>query len=150
MTLPYTFDVFTPILSSKTLELHYTRHHQGYVRQLNDLVHHHPEYSGLELKEVAEKSYHHQNNAIFNNSAQIIAHNLYWQSLTPLPEHQKLQSGLLREQLAATFGSLEAFLDQCIHKGLTHFGSGWIWLLHDKSKNLLELATTSNAHFYLG
>ena len=145
MTLPYAFDVFTPVLSAKTLELHYTRHHQGYVRQLNDLVHHQQEYSGLTLKEVVEKSYHHQHNAIFNNSAQIITHDLYWKSLTPLEEQRKLKSGVLQQHLETTFGSLEKFLEQCIYKGLGQFGSGWIWLLHDKSKNLLELVTTSNA-----
>ena len=146
MKLPYEFDDYAPTLSTTTLELHYTRHHQGYVRQLNDLVLRHQEYSGLSLEETAKNSYHQNHRTIFNNSAQIIAHDLYWKSLTPISERRLLKPGPLRDHLEQSFGTLESMMEQLISKGLTQFGSGWVWLVYNKYENILEIVATSNAH----
>ena len=144
MNLPYGLDALSPVISEKTVELHYTKHHQGYVNQLNALVEKTPIYQDLSLEEVVKRAYHDKNMKIFNNGAQVIAHDLYWLSLSPVAEKRVLQPGPLRSSIENTFTSLESLLDQWVQQGLAQFGSGWAWLMTDKHGKL-SLVTTSNA-----
>ncbi|ETZ07704.1 superoxide dismutase [Fe] [Holospora obtusa F1] len=145
MTLPYEFCALEPVLSSKTLELHYSRHHKGYVEKTNELVLQNALYTDLSLGEVTQKSYDHKHWNIFNNSAQVIAHNFYWKSLTPCEELQNLKFGALRQHIENTFTSVEKMIEQWMCQGIAHFGSGWSWLIYNKKTNMLEITSTSNA-----
>ena len=46
--LPYTYDAFEPYIDAKTMEIHYTKHHQAYVNKLNEALEKAP-------SEIAEK-----------------------------------------------------------------------------------------------
>ncbi len=144
MPLPYSRDALSPAISEKTVELHYTKHHQGYVNQLNDLVSQLPAYQDLSLEAVVKRAHQEKNMKVFNNSAQIIAHDMYWLSLSPVSEKRTLKEGGLRSAVESAFGSVQALLDQWVQHGLAQFGSGWAWLVTDK-KGALTLTTTSNA-----
>lgn len=144
MLLPYSLDALSPAISEKTVELHYTKHHQGYVNQLNDLVAQLPAYQGLSLEEVIKRAHQEKNIRVFNNGAQVIAHDLYWRSLSPVKEKRVLEAGPLRSAVETAFTSLQALLDQWVQQGLAQFGSGWAWLVTDK-QGKLALTTTSNA-----
>ena len=144
MPLPYSRDALSPAISEKTVELHYTKHHQGYVNQLNDLVAQLPQYADLSLEEVVKRAYQEKNMKVFNNGAQIIAHDSYWLSLSSVEEKRTLKEGALRRAVEAAFGSLESLLDQWVQQGLAQFGSGWAWLVTD-TQGKLALTTTSNA-----
>ena len=136
MHLPYSMDALEPHMSQETLEYHYLKHHQGYVNKLNELIAG-TVYEDLPLQEIIKSS----EGAIFNNSAQVFNHNFFWNSLTP---NYTEPSSALNELLSREFGSFEEFKKEFTAKALSHFGSGWVWLVEKKDKNL-EIVSTPNA-----
>lgn len=139
MTLPYAPDALEPIISRETIDFHYGKHLQTYVDNLNKLVAG-TEFEGLPLEEIVCKS----QGAIFNNAGQILNHNLYFTQFTPNPLNT---NPLIPEPLAQAinhdFGSLEAFQTEFEQKGVTLFGSGWVWLSADKDGKLVITQETN-------
>ena len=121
LALPYAPDALEPVISANTLSFHHGKHLQAYVDNLNKLL----PGSGLEdlpLEEIVKKS----SGAIFNNAGQVLNHNLYFTQFckggAPLPD------GALKAQIEKQWGSLDAFKQDFESKGVTLFGSGWVWL----------------------
>lgn len=136
--LPYAMDALQPILSKETLEYHYTKHHQAYVNNLNNLI---PgtEFATASLEEIILNS----SGGIFNNAAQIWNHTFYWHCMRPQTTDNAPQ-GALAQAIEETFGSFEAFKEEFNKVAVTTFGSGWAWLVCDAEKKL-SLMSTSNA-----
>ena len=138
--LPYAPDALAPAISARTVDFHYNKHHKGYFTNLAKLVAGTPlEQASLEaiILATAGKG---ESRAIFNNAAQALNHNLYWQSLTP---GGSAPSAALAAAIARDFGS-KAALDAELAKAATgQFGSGWGWLAADGDK--LKVMATSNA-----
>lgn len=132
--LPYAKDALAPHISSQTLDFHHGKHHNAYVTNLNKLI----EGSDLEGKSLEEIMLATAGNAdkagIFNNAAQVWNHTFYWHSMSP--NGGGAASGDLAEQINADFGSLEQFAEAFKTAGATQFGSGWAWLVLDKSGKL--------------
>ena len=132
LDLTYSHDALEPVISAKTLEIHHGRHLQAYVDNLNKLL----PGSGLEgqsLEEIVRRS----SGAIFNNAGQVLNHNLYFgQFCAPGASEPDVASPLLR-QIAAQWGSLDAFKEEFAAKGVSLFGSGWVWLSADKDGSLV-------------
>lgn len=132
LDLTYSHDALEPVISAKTLEIHHGRHLQAYVDNLNKLL----PGSGLEgqsLEEIVRRS----SGAIFNNAGQVLNHNLYFgQFCAPGASEPDMDSPLLR-QMAAQWGSLDAFKEEFAAKGVSLFGSGWVWLSADKDGSLV-------------
>ena len=121
--LPYAKDVLAPVISAQTLEFHHGKHLQGYVDNLNKLL----PGSGLEdlpLEEIVKQS----SGAIFNNAGQILNHNLYFTQFGPAAQVAAEPTGSLADQIVKQWGSLDAFKDEFVAKGVGLFGSGWVWL----------------------
>ncbi len=135
--LPYAKDALVPHISAETLEYHYGKHHQAYLNNLNNLIPGSP-FEKLSLEEILLKS----SGAIFNNSAQVWNHTFYWESLSPNGGHAP--KGQLADAINQTFGSFEKFKEAFTQKATTNFGSGWTWLVKNKSGQL-EIINTSNA-----
>ena len=127
--LPYAPDALAPVISAETIGFHHGKHLQAYVDNLNKLL----PGSGLEdlsLEEIVCNS----EGAIFNNAGQILNHNLYFtQFKTPdqvggdgasLPA----PTGNLLAQIEKQWGTLGAFKADFVAKGVSLFGSGWVWL----------------------
>lgn len=135
--LPYAMDALAPHISKETLEYHYGKHHRAYVTNLNNLV---PgtEFEKLSLEEMMKKA----KGPIFNNAAQIWNHTFYWHSLSPHGGGEP--TGALASAIQQTFGSFAAFKEAFTKSSLTLFGSGWAWLVKNKS-GALEIIQTSNA-----
>jgi len=137
ISLPYAPEALEPVISKETIEYHYGKHLQGYVDNLNKLVAG-TEYEGMVLEEIVAKA----QGGIFNNAGQILNHNLYFTQFKPF-ENQKLKAegneptGRLADALIRDFGSLEAFQTEFEQKGVTLFGSGWVWLAADKEGKLV-------------
>ena len=130
--LAYSIDALEPVISAKTLEIHHGRHLQAYVDNLNKLL---PGsgLEGLSLEEIVRRS----SGAIFNNAGQVLNHNLYFgQFCAPGASVPDMASPLLR-QIAAQWGSLDAFKEEFAAKGVSLFGSGWVWLSADKDGSLV-------------
>ena len=138
LDLTYSHDALEPVISAKTLEIHHGRHLQAYVDNLNKLL---PGsgLEGLSLEEIVRRS----SGAIFNNAGQVLNHNLYFgQFCAPGASEPDMASPLLR-QIAAQWGSLDAFKEEFAAKGVSLFGSGWVWLSADNEGKLVITQETN-------
>lgn len=135
--LPYEQNALEPYISASTLSFHYGKHHNAYVTNLNKLI---PgtEFEKSSLEEIIKKS----SGPIFNNSAQVWNHTFYWHSMKPAGGGAP--SGELAAKIVADFGSWDKFREEFTTASTTQFGSGWAWLVLDKSGKL-KIAKTSNA-----
>ena len=136
--LPYEVDALEPHISKTTLEFHYGKHHAGYVTNLNKLIASTP-FENQSLEEIVKGS----QGGMFNNAAQVWNHTFYWNCMTPNPK-KNVPTGKLMDAIVRDFGSFEAFKEKFINACVTLFGSGWAWLVADKSGKL-EIVQTSNA-----
>ena len=121
--LPYAKDALAPVISAQTLEFHHGKHLQGYVDNLNKLLPGSP-YEGLSLEEMVKRA----DGAVFNNAGQILNHNLYFTQFGPAVKVANAPTGPLAAQIEKQWGSLQAFMDEFVAKGVGLFGSGWVWL----------------------
>jgi len=138
--LPYKYNDLEPYISAKTMEFHHSKHHQAYVDKTNKLSEG-TEFFGLPLEEIIIKSSKDvQNQALFNNAAQVWNHDFFWQSLSP--KGDKKPSEKLLKIIQSSHGSLEKFKEEFKQVGSSHFGSGWVWLILENGN--IKIENTSN------
>lgn len=135
--LPFEADDLNPVISSKTIEFHYGKHHNAYVTNLNKLIAG-TEYENLSLEEIITKS----EGGVFNNAAQVWNHTFYFEALAKNAGGQP--SGALADAINAAFGSFEAFQEKFATAAATQFGSGWAWLVKT-AEGKLDIVKTANA-----
>ena len=139
MPLPYAPEALEPVISRETIEYHHGKHLRTYVDNLNKLVVG-TQFEAMPLEEIVCKS----QGGIFNNAGQILNHNLYFSQFAPNPLNA---NPLIPEPLAQAinrdFGSFEAFKAEFEQKGVTLFGSGWVWLSADKDGKLVITQETN-------
>ena len=129
--LPYAPNALEPVISAETIGFHHGKHLQAYVNNLNGLL----PGSGLEeasLEDIVKKS----EGGIFNNAGQILNHNLYFTQFHA-PQENNIPIGTIAEAIEKQFGSFDAFREEFQKKGVTLFGSGWVWLSADKEGKLV-------------
>jgi superoxide dismutase, Fe-Mn family len=144
--LPYDEGALAPVISGKTMNFHYGKHHRAYVDKLNELVLN-TRFATMPLDEiVGESAKEPASSAVFNNAAQVWNHTFFWACLTP---HGAQPSGKLKHDIDRDFGSLDDFKQQFGEVGVAQFGSGWVWLIADGGKLAIERtadADTPMAH----
>ena len=128
--LPYAPDALTPVISAETLSFHHGKHLQTYINNLEALLPGTP-FEQLPLEDIVRQS----DGGIFNNASQILNHNLYFTQFTA-PQAANRPTGQLAKAIDQHFGSFESFKAEFEKKGITLFGSGWIWLSADKDGKL--------------
>lgn len=138
ITLPYADDALQPVISKETLQFHHGKHLQTYVDNLNGLIAG-TDYENKTLEDILCTAH----GGMFNNAGQLLNHNLYFTQLKPFKEVNK-PVGTLAEAIKETFGSFEIFKETFEQKGITLFGSGWVWLSADKNGKLV-ITQESNA-----
>lgn len=139
--LPYAEDALEPIISADTISFHYDKHHKGYVDNLNKLIAG-TEFAGLPLEMIITKTAGKKEQAaIFNNASQAWNHAFYWKSLTPKGGGEP--PSVLKANIEASFGSVDACKEELADAATTQFGSGWAWLVLDDDK--LKVVKTGNA-----
>ena len=121
--LPYAPDALAPVISPETISFHHGKHLKGYVDNLNKLVVG-TEFEQMPLEEIVCKS----SGAIFNNAGQLLNHNLYFTQFKPAATVMPGPTGHLEEQIVKQWGTLDAFKQEFVAKGVSLFGSGWVWL----------------------
>ena len=144
--LQYKYDALEPFIDAKTMEIHYTKHHQAYIDKLNAAVKG-TEYEKQDLKEtlkdidsVPEKL----RNAIINHGGGHINHSLFWELLNPNhKKSEKQPKGKLFKEIEETFGSFDEFKKKFSEAALGRFGSGWAWLIINEDGEL-EVISTPN------
>lgn len=128
--LPYELNALEPYISAKTLEFHYSKHHQGYLDNLNRLVNEKKELAGQSLEDIIRMSSTAPGlQEVFNNAAQTWNHTFYWKSMKANGGGQP--TGKLLERINKDFGSFDQFKKKFIEVGAKVFGSGWVWLVED-------------------
>lgn len=135
IALPYASDALEPVISKETIEYHHGKHLQTYVDNLNKLITG-TEYESMPLEQIVASS----QGAIFNNAGQILNHNLYFTQFQPYENQQSAiinQQSPLAQAIIRDFGSFEAFQAEFEQKGVSLFGSGWVWLAADKDGRLV-------------
>jgi Fe-Mn family superoxide dismutase len=135
--LPYATDALAPHIGARTVELHYGRHHQGYLRKLRGLIEGKPE-AEKSLEELITSS----DGDVFNNAAQVWNHTFYWRSMRPGGGGRP--TGPVREVLERAFGSHADFAREFAEAANGEFGSGWAWLVKD-ARGRLRVQKSSDA-----
>jgi Fe-Mn family superoxide dismutase len=138
--LPWDEGALAPVISAKTIGLHYGKHHKTYVDKLNELVAG-TRYSDMPLEQVVQAAAKEKSEQkVFNNAAQAWNHTFFWNCLVP---GGSKPSGEIARRLEADLGGLEAFQKAFEKAAVECFGSGWAWLVDRGGK--LEIVATSNA-----
>jgi Fe-Mn family superoxide dismutase len=137
--LPYALDALEPIISQETLEYHYGKHHQSYVDKLNTLIIG-TVFEYQTLKEIVTTA---PAGTIYNNAAQALNHQLYWNQLQPPTEHNQPQ-GIFLDAITNKRGSFEQFQSAFETSAINNFGSGRTRLVKN-ADGTLEIINTSNA-----
>lgn len=142
MELPYPHDALASVISPRTIDFHYGKHHKAYNDKLNELVKGSP-YQEMPLERIIADTAHQENEkALFNNAAQVWNHNFFWNSLSP--KSQKRPGGDLSKAMDDSFESFDEFKARFKQASLDQFGSGWIWLCADHLGQV-QITRSSNA-----
>lgn len=138
-TLDYAYDALEPHFDAATMEIHHSKHHQGYVNNLNKAIEG-TDLEKTELKDILAKA-GTLSPAIRNNAGGHYNHSLFWTILSPhgggKPE------GKLETAIEKAFGSFEDFKAEFTAAASTRFGSGWAWLIVN-AEGKLEITSTPN------
>lgn len=135
--LPYELNALEPVISQRTLEFHYGKHHQAYVNNLNNLI------PGTKFENATlENIIREAEGPIFNNGAQIWNHTFYFTGFSP--KGSKEPVGSLTKAIDKSFGSFAEFKEKFSKAAATLFGSGWAWLVK-KQDNTLSIIQEPNA-----
>ena len=134
IALPYAPEALEPVISKETIDYHHGKHLQTYVDNLNKLIAG-TEYEAMTLEKIVASS----QGAIFNNAGQILNHNLYFTQFAQEKElvSERMSELAIMKAIVRDFGSFEAFQTEFEQKGVSLFGSGWVWLAADKDGKLV-------------
>ncbi|MDR0741743.1 MAG: superoxide dismutase [Rickettsiales bacterium] len=123
--LNYPRNALTPYISEETIDCHYGKHLDAYVKNLNGLIAE-TDYGKLSLAEIIVKSAKDpRDQKIFNNAAQVWNHDFFFKCMA------RDNGSSYPNRLAENFASLEKFKEEFKAAALGVFGSGWVWLVGD-------------------
>lgn len=142
--LGYVFSALEPFLDARTVEIHYTKHHQGYVDKLNAALEKHPELFKTSLEQLLT----HLDTLVpedirtdvRNQGGGDWAHDFFWNCMAPADQRREL-GGELKKAIEKQFGSFDEFKKAFSKVAAAHFGSGWCWLVKT-DKGELEIIST--------
>ena len=141
--LPYAYDALEPHFDARTMEIHHTKHHNGYTTKVNAALEGH-DFANLEIEEVLTRINEVPDSVrqnVINNGGGYANHKLFWTVLSP--NGGGAPSGDLASAIESTFGSLDSLKEQFNAAAATRFGSGWAWLSVD-ADGKLHVHSTAN------
>ena len=136
--LPYAYDALEPYVDKMTMEIHYTKHHNGYVTNLNKAVDG-TELEGKSLEELFSMA-SKVPVAVRNNGGGHWNHSLFWTLMKNNGGGNP--TGKVADAIISAFGSFDEFKNKFSTAAATRFGSGWAWLLVQDGK--LVVSSTPN------
>lgn len=136
--LSYAYPALEPNIDAMTMEIHYTKHHAAYVKNVNDAI-------------AADKISFENEMDFFTNASKLSAkarnnaggawnHNFFWQIMKP--QGGGVPSGKIAEAINGAFGSFEKCKEEFTKAAMGRFGSGWAWLVQHEGK--LKIGSTAN------
>jgi superoxide dismutase, Fe-Mn family len=135
--LPYSYSALEPSIDAMTMEIHYTKHHAAYIKNVNDAI------AADKITFSTEKEFFANTSKLSskarNNGGGAWNHNFFWQVMKP---GATAPAGKVVDAINGAFGSLDKFKEQFTQAAMTRFGSGWAWLVKDGST--LKIGSTPN------
>ena len=142
--LPYPVDALEPHIDAKTMEIHHDKHHQAYITNANNALKDYPQLAAKPVEElIANLSAVPEaiRTAVRNNAGGHANHSFFWLILGPNAGGSP--KGKLADAITSTFGSFDQFKEKIQAAGAGRFGSGWAWLVINKTGSL-EITSTAN------
>ena len=139
--LNYAYDALEQNIDARTMEIHHSKHHNGYTTKLNAAI------SGTALEnesiESILSSLDMSNKAVRNNGGGFYNHSLFWEVMSPIDKGEL--SGELKDAILEAYCSFEDFKSAFSNAAATQFGSGWAWLCVHKGCKV-EVCATPNQY----
>jgi Fe-Mn family superoxide dismutase len=137
IALPYAYSALEPSIDAQTMEIHYSKHHAAYVKNVNDAI------AAENISFVTEGEFFSNASKLSskarNNGGGVWNHNFFWQVMKP---GSVVPTGKVGDAITGAFGSFDKFKEQFTQAAMTRFGSGWAWLVNDGGK--LKIGSTPN------
>ncbi|UCE95104.1 MAG: superoxide dismutase [Flavobacteriaceae bacterium] len=138
-TLPYSYDALEPHIDAMTMEIHHSKHHNGYTNNLNNAIQG-TDLEGKSIEDILE-NLDMSNAAVRNNGGGFYNHDLFWKVMSP--NGGGAATGAVADAINEAYGSFDSFVDAFSKAAATRFGSGWAWLcVHEGGK--VEVCSTAN------
>jgi superoxide dismutase, Fe-Mn family len=135
--LPYEYKALEPSIDAMTMEIHYTKHHAAYVKNVNEAL------TADKIVFANEKEFFEKvsglSDKIRNNGGGVWNHNFFWQVMKP---NGGTPTGKIGDAINGAFGSFDKFKEQFTQAAMGRFGSGWAWLVTNNGK--LAIGSTPN------
>jgi Fe-Mn family superoxide dismutase len=141
--LGYSYDALEPFIDARTMEIHYTKHHQTSVDNLNKALEGKDEFKDMPIEELITKLNTLPDDIktpVRNNGGGHLNHTMFWQIMAPNSGGEPI--GALAEKINDAFGSFDKFKEDFKKAALGRFGSGWAWLVVDNGN--LKIVSTPN------
>jgi superoxide dismutase, Fe-Mn family len=141
--LEYDYNALEPYIDTQTMQIHHDRHHGTYVTNLNNAING-TAVASWSLEELISRLHEVPESirtAVRNNGGGHINHTMFWQIIGP--NAGGAPGGALGSAIHETFGSFDQFKAAFKDAGIKRFGSGWVWLVLDKSGKL-QVTSTAN------
>ena len=142
--LSYPYDALEPHIDAQTMEIHYTKHHQAYINNVNNALAGHADLAAKSVEDLIsdlDAIPADIRTAVRNNGGGHANHSLFWTVIGP--DKGGTPSGKLAAALDETFGSFTAFKEEFSKAAATRFGSGWAWLAKEKDGKLVVYSTAN-------
>lgn len=138
IALPYAYAALEPNIDAMTMEIHYSKHHAAYVKNVNDAI------AADKITFGSEKDFFANASKLSakarNNGGGVWNHNFFWQVMKP--NGGGAPAGKVADAINGAFGSFDKFKEQFTDAAMKRFGSGWAWLVSDGGK--LKIGSTAN------
>ena len=136
--LDYAYDALEPHIDARTMEIHHSKHHQGYTNKLNAAL----ESTDLSFDSIEDllAKIDMKNMALRNNAGGFYNHKLFWEIMTPSSNNE--MSLELKDSIEKSFGNFQEFKSQFSSAAASRFGSGWAWLCVKDGE--LEVCSSAN------
>jgi len=142
--LSYAYDALEPYIDARTMEIHYIKHHQAYIDNLNAALNKYPPLQNTSLAELLlnlDSVPEDIRSAVRNNGGGHANHSLFWRWMKPGGGGEP--GGALGAEIARAFGSFAQCKQQMTEAAKSRFGSGWAWLVCNRAGKL-EIISTAN------
>ena len=134
--LPYSYDALHPHIDARTMEIHHSKHHQGYTNNLNNSI----ASTQMEEKSIEEIcATPGLSGAARNNGGGYYNHCMFWESMSPNGGGNP--TGDLASAIDSAFESFDNFKAEFSKAAGTRFGSGWAWLCINEGGKLCVCST---------
>lgn len=140
--LKYPYDALEPYIDARTMEIHYSKHHQAYIDKVNKALEGHPDLAEKSIEALIsdlDAVPDDIKTAVRNNGGGHANHSLFWSVIGP--DKGGKPDGKLADAIDRDFGSFDSFMERFADAAATRFGSGWAWLVKDNAGKLQVLST---------